>query len=81
MREIRMSGLMSGEGKRTAMRYRASPRLYLPGVRLAAPFGRVRNMRFGLLSGGRPPNDMTTDCDLERHPPVEYRGKKMYRGV
>jgi len=28
MREIRTSGLMSGEGKRTAMRHRASPRLY-----------------------------------------------------
>ena len=29
MREIRMSGLMSGEGKRAAMRHRASPRLYV----------------------------------------------------
>jgi hypothetical protein len=28
MREIRTSGLMSGEGKRTAVRHRASPRLY-----------------------------------------------------
>ena len=40
MREIRTSGLMSGEGKRTAMRHRASPRLY-------------RDLRFHFLAVGQ----------------------------
>ena len=41
MREIRTSGLMSGEGRRIATRHRASPRLYqfhFPRLLPAQPF-------------------------------------------